>query len=260
MREKAGYPWTTLPDYMFSHAAAGYGGHGTLCGALGVMAAVINIAAYDKEATYRTLVDRMMYWYANAVFPSEMFDDISDNPKQIKTPAKSPLCHISVSQWTIAAGTTVTGAEKKQRCAKVTGEVVAVVVHHLNKYFAGEWQPPKWKPSKETAHCVACHGPDDMFHSLNGTNNQQGHMECLLCHGDHTAPTDSCVECHEDEGAKLQKTETKHKDLTCNFCHKGPHPSTSTCQSCHDEPHAVEIHKKVNSCLDCHADAHDLIR
>ena len=30
LREKVGYPWTTLPDNMMIHAAAGYGGHGTL--------------------------------------------------------------------------------------------------------------------------------------------------------------------------------------------------------------------------------------
>ncbi len=35
LREKVGYPYTTLPDMMMIHAAAGYGGHGTLCGTLG---------------------------------------------------------------------------------------------------------------------------------------------------------------------------------------------------------------------------------
>jgi len=29
LKEKVGYPWTTLPDMMMAHAAAGYGGHGT---------------------------------------------------------------------------------------------------------------------------------------------------------------------------------------------------------------------------------------
>jgi len=245
---------------MFSHAAAGYGGHGTLCGALGVASCLINLVAYDKEGTYRSMVDRLMYWYAESHFPSEMFDDISSMPKQIQTKALTPICHTSVSKWTLAAGTTVTGKEKKERCSKVTGEVVAVTVHHLNKYFAGEWTPPKWQPSKETAHCVGCHGPDDIWHNLDGSNNQQGHMECLLCHGDHTLPQDDCIECHEDVGAKMMETETKHKDFTCNFCHKGKHPSVTTCESCHDEPHSVSIHKKINSCLDCHIDAHALVR
>ncbi len=35
LKENVGYPWTTLPDLMMTHAASGYGGHGTLCGSLG---------------------------------------------------------------------------------------------------------------------------------------------------------------------------------------------------------------------------------
>ena len=34
LKEKVGYPWTTMPDMLMVHAAAGFGGHGTLCGAL----------------------------------------------------------------------------------------------------------------------------------------------------------------------------------------------------------------------------------
>jgi len=92
-------------------------------------------------------------------------------------------------EWTLAAGAKVTSKEKKERCAKVTGEVVYIVTSHLNEYFAGRWTPPVWAPSKQIEHCVRCHGPDDMAHSKDGMNNQQGHMECLLCHGDHTKVT-----------------------------------------------------------------------
>ena len=183
MKEKVGYPWTTLPDFMFAHAASGYGGQGALCGALGACAALINIVEYDKEKTYATIVDDMMSWYSNASFPTERFDDLSPNPKQIQTIPKSPLCHTSVSQWTMAAGTQVTSKEKKQRCAKVTGEVVYWTVEHLNLRAEGKWQPAKWVPAKEVAHCVECHGPEG---KADGMNHQQGHSDCLLCHGDHT--------------------------------------------------------------------------
>ncbi len=40
---------------MFSIAAAGYGGQGTLCGALGVAAAFYNLVAYDER---KTLIER----------------------------------------------------------------------------------------------------------------------------------------------------------------------------------------------------------
>ena len=35
LKEKVGYPYTTLPDMMMIHAGSGYAGQGILCGALG---------------------------------------------------------------------------------------------------------------------------------------------------------------------------------------------------------------------------------
>ena len=187
LREKVGYPWTTLPDKMMVHAAAGYGGHGTLCGALGGTAVIINLVAYkDGDSLYTQIVDRLFYWYAKQEFPTNKFDDMSEIPNQIKVKAVSPLCHTSLTKWMVASGATVTSNEKLERCAKVAGEVVYVTTEALNEYFAGNWTPPLWEPSDETEHCVACHGPDDMFHTKTSSNAQQGHMECLLCHDDHT--------------------------------------------------------------------------
>lgn len=187
LREKAGHPWTILPDFMMSHAAAGYGGHGTLCGALGGASLIINLVAYgEKGEIFRQMIDRLFYWYADQEFPTDRFDDISKIPKQVKAKAMTPLCHTSVSKWTLAAGAQVTSKEKKERCAKVTGEVVYTVTLAMNEYFDGKWKPPVWTPSKQIEHCVKCHGPDDMWQAKEGMNHQQGHMECLLCHGDHT--------------------------------------------------------------------------
>lgn len=190
LREKVGYPWTTLPDRMMMHGGAGYGGHGTLCGSLGGTALIINLVAYKdpKDQKYTQLVDRLFYWYAKQEFPTTMFDDIAKIPKQIKVKAKSPLCHTSVSSWTLAAGEEVTSNAKKERCAKVAGETVYIAVKALNEYFDGKWTPPVWEPSKEIEHCVKCHGPDDMFQTKekDGMRHQQGHMECGLCHDDHT--------------------------------------------------------------------------
>ena len=53
-----------MPEHMFVHAGSGYSGHGTLCGALGVSACLINLVLYDEDHTYKTVVDRMMWWYA----------------------------------------------------------------------------------------------------------------------------------------------------------------------------------------------------
>jgi hypothetical protein len=186
LREQVGYPWTTMPYKMMIHAAAGYGGHGTLCGTLGGTSCIINLVAYkDGDDVYRQIVDRLFYWYAEQEFPTDRFDDISAIPKQVKVKAMSPLCHTSVTKWTLAAGAEVNSKQKKERCAKVAGEVVYMTTLALNDYFEGKWMPPVWKPSQEIEHCVQCHGPDDMQHTKTKMNQQQGHMECLMCHDDH---------------------------------------------------------------------------
>ena len=188
LKERVGYPYTTLPDMMMIHAGAGYGGHGTLCGALGGASLIINLVAYEPKSTiYMQMIDRLFWWYAEQEFPTARFDDISPMPGQIQVKAMSPLCHTSVSKWTLSAGAQVTSKAKKERCAKVAGEVVYIATLALNEYFDGKWTPPVWKPSKGIEHCLGCHGPDNMEQSTEGMNNQQGHLECLMCHADHTA-------------------------------------------------------------------------
>jgi hypothetical protein len=190
LKEQVGYPWTTMPDMLMAHAAAGFGGHGTLCGALAGVSTIINMVTYgevrDAWQQNSQLVDRLFYWYAEQDFPSERFDDISKMPKQVKARAETPLCHSSLSSWALAAKENISSEAKKERCAKVAGEVVYIVTQQLNEFFAGKWTPPVWVPSKETEHCIRCHGPDTPAQKAKRWN-QQGHMDCLLCHTDHTA-------------------------------------------------------------------------
>jgi hypothetical protein len=188
LKEQVGYPWTTLPDMMMAHAAAGYGGHGTLCGALGGASTIINMVTYSgkrDEQQNNKIVDRLFWWYAAQDFPSDRFDDLSPMPKQIRVKAMSPLCHTSVSKWAVAAGATIKSDAKIERCAKVAGEVAYTVTLALNEYFEGKWTPPVWKPSAGTEHCVSCHGPDIATQKA-ARWNQQGHLECGMCHSDHT--------------------------------------------------------------------------
>jgi hypothetical protein len=189
LKEKVGYPWTTMPDMLMAHAAAGFGGHGTLCGALAGASTIINMVTYgevrDAWQQNSQIVDRLFYWYAGQDFPTERFDDLSKMPKQVKARAKTPLCHTSLSSWAMAADANLASDAKKERCAKVSGEVVYVVTDHLNQFFEGKWTPAVWTPSAETEHCTRCHGPDTPAQKAKGWN-QQGHMDCLMCHTDHT--------------------------------------------------------------------------
>jgi hypothetical protein len=74
----------------------------------------------------------------------------------------------------------VTSKAKIERCAKVASEVAYITTLALNEYFAGNWTPPVWRPSKGIEHCISCHSPDIMDQATDGMNNQQGHMECLM--------------------------------------------------------------------------------
>jgi len=191
LKEKAGHPWTTMPDMLMVHAAAGFGGHGTLCGALAGASVIINMVTYgEKRDSYlqnNAIVDRLFWWYAEQDFPTDRFDDLSPLPKQIRVKAMSPLCHTSVSKWSLEAGVKdLHDPAKIERCAKVAGEVVYIVTTALNEFFDGKWVAPVWQPPKGIEHCIRCHGPDTATQKARKWN-QQGHMDCLMCHDDHTA-------------------------------------------------------------------------
>ncbi|MBU0729275.1 MAG: C-GCAxxG-C-C family protein [Proteobacteria bacterium] len=180
MKEKIGFPYTMLSDDMMQHAAAGYGGQGTLCGSLGACSALINLVTMDKNQTHTQMVAHLLNWYAVSNFPTDRFDAICYFPKQVRVVPNSPLCHISVSTWAMKAGVQVSSKEKKDRCAKVAGEVAFQTVLMLNDYADGKYKQSLPAVSAATAHCLSCHGP------AGAENNQQGRMVCDMCHDDHT--------------------------------------------------------------------------
>lgn len=188
LKEEVGHPWTTLPDMMMAHAASGFGGHGTLCGTLASSSTIINMVTFgekrDDILQNNQIVDRLFWWYAEQEFPSKRFDDICKIPDQIQVKAMSPLCHTSVSKWVHEAGVEIKSEDKYERCGKVAGEVAYTVTLALNEFFAGRWEAPSWNASDETEHCIMCHGPTTPNQRARRWN-QQGHMECTICHEDH---------------------------------------------------------------------------
>ena len=100
---------------------------------------VINLVAYAAASDiHRQIAVRLFWRYAEQDFPTDRFDDISELPGQIRFKAMSPLCHSSVSSWTLCAGAPATSRQKKERCAKVASEVVFTIVCGLNDHFEGE--------------------------------------------------------------------------------------------------------------------------
>lgn|SRR5690554_3841998 len=171
LQEKVGHPFTGVPADMFRYGAGGAAGWGTLCGALNGAAAMINLVTPQSDCT--PLVNELFGWYCDTALPTEKSNGFG--PANVPSVAGSPLCHISLSRWAEAEGTKVT--ERKQRCAKLTGDVAARAVELLNAWHAGQFVPA-YVPAESVGECMTCHGPD-------GLADTHGKMDCVQCHEPH---------------------------------------------------------------------------
>lgn len=176
LQEEVGYPYNLIPIDMFKYGAGGGVGWGTLCGALNGAGAVMNMVCKDYSKIYNDL----MGWYTEFPFPSDKHEAYCKFKNQVTSVSKSPLCHASVSHWAKVAGAKINSDEKKDRCAKLTGDTAAKAVELLNALVDGTFIAA-YKPSDEFSHCLGCHvGKDSMLDSV------QGKMNCVSCHDDHT--------------------------------------------------------------------------
>ena len=184
LRTAVGDPYTSLPGQLMGFAAGGAAGWGTLCGALNGAAAVISLVT--QPADYNTLVNELLGWYTQTLFPTDISNEYAINhnyqhndydmdlPQNI---SGSPLCHASVTGWCNTAQFAVNANERKERCARLTGDVAAYTAKILNDHFAGTFVA-LYVPPETIAECNSCH-------SASGTvKNVSAKMECTQCHGD----------------------------------------------------------------------------
>jgi len=176
LKETSDGKWGTIPLEMFKYGAGGAYSWGTLCGALNGSLAIINLAS-DKHTE---IGNELIGWYTQFPFPSNKHETYCKIPKQITTVSDSPLCHVSVSKWAAAADAKINEALKKDRCAKVTGDTAARAAELLNQALDGKFVPLYQVPG-EFKHCMQCHQGENST-----LDNQQGKMDCNLCHEDHT--------------------------------------------------------------------------
>lgn len=175
--ESSGAPWDTIPKDMFQYGAGGAYSWGTLCGALNSSLAIMNLAS----AAHANLGNELLGWYTKFPFPTNKHDAYAKIKNQVTTVANSPLCHISVSTWADKAGEKINEAGKADRCAKVTGDTAARAAEMLNEALEKGKIVPMYRVPTEYSHCMACHqGPNSLL------DDQQGKMNCLSCHDDHT--------------------------------------------------------------------------
>lgn len=175
LKENSGDPWATIPPEMFRFGAGGGLGWGTMCGALTSCLAVLNLAS----TRFEELGNELIGWYTVTPFPSPHHDSYAAYKNQITTVAESPLCHVSVSTWANKAGARIHEKEKKDRCAKLTGDTAAMTATLLNQAL-NETLVLSYKPRREFSHCLDCHQGAKSLR-----DNEQGKANCLLCHEEH---------------------------------------------------------------------------
>lgn len=176
-------PWASLPMEIMLYGGGGGNSWGILCGCLNGGAALISLVT--SKADSAALISELWGWYTQAELPTTQANLVATNGNYLvhnydldlpQNVSGSPLCHASVTEWCIHAEKKVSDTERKERCARVTGDVAAKTVEILNAFFAGTFTSTYVDPATLTA-CLGCHG-SAVF------NNVMTKMDCQPCHGD----------------------------------------------------------------------------
>lgn len=135
LRNAIGTPYTDLPSELMIYGHGGAVGWGTLCGALNGPAGAISLVC--NKADSDMLIHDLVGWYTQTDFPSAISNQYAVNhvfnvnnydQTLLQNQSGSPLCHVSVTEWCNAASFGVTDLERKERCARLTGDVAAQAV------------------------------------------------------------------------------------------------------------------------------------
>ena len=176
LAEKFGEPYSSFPVHMMKYGHGGVGGFGTICGALNAAAAIFGLFITDKTAQ-DNLITGILRWYEQSELP--VFKP--QTPIKDFTPppiiSNSTLCHASNTNWIKGTGYKMNSEERKERCRRLTSDVVHHLVVVLNAYFNNTY--------------------------VTGTSNSDPVRECMTCHGDkgkikNTSTRMTCDPCHSE--------------------------------------------------------------
>lgn len=149
--ETAGTPWDTIPQDLFKYGGGGIASWGTTCGAIHAAAWVIQAVAGTNTTP---VINDLFQWYCNFAFPSKDHDAYAAFTRQKTSIANSPLCHASSSNWCYTSKMKINSAERKDRCAKLAGDVAGKTAELLNALKAGTYATTFVQPN---ADCSGCH-------------------------------------------------------------------------------------------------------
>ncbi len=177
LKDAMGEPWTSFPIEIMLFGRGGGVGWGSICGALNGAAAMVSLVT--EKAPSGSLINEIWGWYTTENLPTDAANNAVYEIKKIDGPlpqniSGSPLCHESVSQWCMLANKKVSDLERKERCARLAGDVAAKTAEVLNAYFEQTFVSTFTDP-ESNAICMSCHGADANF-------NVMTHMECASCH------------------------------------------------------------------------------
>jgi hypothetical protein len=172
--ETVGTPWDSIPQDMFRYGAGGIHTWGTTCGAIHGAAWVIQACA---GANTTSVINDLFKWYDNFPFPTRDHDSYARFTRQKTSVSNSTLCHASASNWAHSTKNKINSDARKDRCAKVAGDVAGKTAELLNALFAGTYVPAFTQPDPT---CSGCHV---------GSNSTHDHVQmkstCTsYCHSD----------------------------------------------------------------------------
>jgi hypothetical protein len=189
-----GDPWTTMPYEVMLYGRGGGASWGTLCGAVNAAAAVISLVV-DK-ANSGPLIWEVYGWAASSLMPSDEANQFALDNKYtagtfngISLPQSvsgSVLCHASLTNWCIEANKKFNSADRKERCARITGDLAVKTGEVLNAYFAGTFVPEYVTPAY-AQQCLTCHGAGVL-------ENVRVQESCEPCHGNPHSPQNVITE------------------------------------------------------------------
>jgi hypothetical protein len=181
LQKAVGAPWTNIPMEVVLYGRGGGASWGTLCGTLNGGAAMISLCVNKNDST--ALINELWGYYMTESMPTQTANDFAVQGKYtvqkyndplISNVSGSPLCHPSVSQWCFVANKKTGDTERKERCARIVGDIAVKTVEILNAYFNKTFVAT-FKDSDGVNGCLSCHGSS-------GQANVFTHMECSTCH------------------------------------------------------------------------------
>lgn len=172
--EEIGEPYKSFPIHLFKYGHGGVGGYGSICGALNGAAALIGLFVSDSSIRDKMIAD-VFQWYEKEPVPKFNPQSTSYDYIPAKSISQSILCHASNTNWCKTSGFKVNSNERKERCRRMTSDVVIKVTKALNEIFTNTYTTNVY--NDETVNtCMTCHG------STGKVNNIAVKMSCNSCH------------------------------------------------------------------------------